>query len=110
MKVQSPREEKEFNFGDNFFDRPIIQYNRYNWNAMTDKETPQNRKEDKDVMQNAGRGYALGLMVFAISSQMFLFPLAGLWLDRQAGTGLLFAAIGLVIGMYAAISQLMRLK
>ena len=77
---------------------------------MTNEEPPKNRKDDKDVMQNVGRGYTLGLMVFAISSQMFLFPLAGLWLDRQAGTGLLFATIGLVIGMYAAISQLMRLK
>ena len=77
---------------------------------MNDEENPKNQNGNKDAMRNAGRGYALGLMVFAISSQMFLFPLAGLWLDRQAGTGLLFASLGLVTGMYVAISQLIRLK
>lgn len=77
---------------------------------MNDDENQKNRKNDGDVLESAGRGYALGMMVFAISSQMFLFPLAGLWLDRQVGTGLLFAALGLAVGMYTAISQLMRLK
>jgi len=86
---------------------PTIQYNRYNCYEMDAEEDQKNRQ---NMMQSAGRGYVLGLTAFAISSQIFLFPLAGLWIDRRTGTGLLFAAIGFVLGMVAAISQLMRLK
>lgn len=56
-----------------------------------------------------GRGYALGITVLSISAQMVVFPLLGLWVDSKLGTGVLFGAIGFVAGLYATLSQLIRL-
>jgi F0F1-type ATP synthase assembly protein I len=52
----------------------------------------------------------IGLSVISISAQFVIIPAIGLWIDRQCGTGVLFAAIGLALGMFTGIRQLMRLN
>lgn len=56
------------------------------------------------------KGYALGVTVFSISVQIVIFPLLGLWIDKQFGTGILFGTLGFFAGLYSAISQLLRLS
>lgn len=58
----------------------------------------------------AFRGYGVAIQVISASALMVVFPLLGLWLDRKIGTGLLFAGIGLAIGFYATISQLIHIS
>lgn len=70
--------------------------------------------ESKDEKQannaaSIGQGYALGITVVSISAQMVVFPVLGLWVDSNLGTGILFGSLGFVAGMYATLSQLIRL-
>lgn len=51
----------------------------------------------------------IGVQALAISIEMVLIPAAGLWLDSKLGTGVLFGGIGLVLGMFVGIKQLIRL-
>lgn len=72
-----------------------------------DKQKSQ--KEQEDSLSAVGKGYTMGISVLAISSQMLIIPLIGIWVDRRLGTGILCAALGLLLGMYSSISQLIRL-
>ncbi len=65
--------------------------------------------DKQNASASLGKGYALGLTVLSISAQIVVFPLAGLWVDKQLGTGMLFGAVGFVAGMYSAIRQLLQL-
>jgi len=59
--------------------------------------------------ETIGKGYMIGLSVISVAAQFVIIPAIGLWIDKQCGTGLLFAAIGLALGMYTGIRQLMRI-
>lgn len=71
--------------------------------------------QDRDKRQESdraalGRGYAIAVHVMAISAMMVIFPLLGHWLDGKWGTAPLLLFGGLIVGIYATFSQLLRLS
>ncbi|MDR3109495.1 MAG: hypothetical protein LBU65_07400, partial [Planctomycetaceae bacterium] len=67
-------------------------------------------QERKEHINAAFRGYGAAVQIIAVSLFMVIFPLCGLWIDSRIGTGLLFAGIGLVLGFYTTISQLIQIS
>ena len=53
-------------------------------------------------------GWALASHIMAISLEMVLPGLLGLWMDRKLGTPLVFLVLGLIFGAVAGTMQLMR--
>ena len=81
-------------------------------NGAAGKEDGIGKAGDKTARKDAeslARGYALGVTVLSISSLLVVCPVLGLWLDSRFGTGMLFGAIGFAVGLYATVSQLIRL-
>lgn len=67
------------------------------------------KKNDGKKNDGIARGYAVGMSVLAISAQIVVFPLIGFYIDGKLHTGALFGGIGFAVGLYTAITQLIRL-
>ncbi len=76
---------------------------------MRDSGTLGNEADRGVDGDSLGKGYALAMTVLSASALLVIFPLCGLWVDRQLETGILFGILGFVAGFYAMISHLTRL-
>jgi hypothetical protein len=47
--------------------------------------------------------------VTTIAAEMAVPALAGLWLDRKAGTGFVFVSLGAIVGLVLGLTSLIRL-
>jgi F0F1-type ATP synthase assembly protein I len=53
--------------------------------------------------------WAWATRIIALSASMVIPALIGAWIDQQLGTKVVFLLIGFVIGITAAVLQLMRI-
>jgi F0F1-type ATP synthase assembly protein I len=76
---------------------------------MSTGRQPERLTDETDDRSAFAKAYDAATQLIAICAMVSLPAGAGYLLDRWVGTGFLFAALGLLFGLFAAIRQFMRM-
>ncbi|MGL4593558.1 MAG: AtpZ/AtpI family protein [Thermoguttaceae bacterium] len=75
-----------------------------------DRKNHAPEKIDDRELSPIAIGYIWATRITGIGLEMVLPALFGIWLDQKFGTLILFMLIGLLVGFYAGLMQLIRLS